>query len=392
MWRDAGDFSLVLGGPFFQLLRRAHMTGSALDLLRRRIAVFVSLAWFPLLVLSAIDGQAFVSDDVVPFMLDAEIHVRFLVVLPLLIVAELVVHRRLRFVAREFLDRDLIPMGAAARFDAAIVSAFRLRDSIVAEALLIALVYGVGILIVWRHYFVLDAAMWYAVPTASGPSLSLAGAWYGYVSLPIFQFLLVRWYFRLFIWSRFLWNVSRIELNLVSTHPDRVAGLGFLAYTAYAFVPLLVAHSALLAGMIANRIFYADAQLLDFKIEIVAMLAFLMCLVFSPLLVFTPTLTALKRTAIREYGALAQRYVREFEIKWLRSGTATGESLLGSADLQSLSDLGNSLETVYGMRAAPVTRDAFVRLVIAALAPLLPLLLTMMSIEELAQRLLTVLF
>jgi len=34
--------------------------------------------------------------------------------------------------------------------------------------------------------------------------LSLSGVWYGYVSLPVFQFLLMRWYFRIFIWSRFL--------------------------------------------------------------------------------------------------------------------------------------------------------------------------------------------
>ena len=87
-----------------------------------------------------------------------------------------------------------------------------------------------------------------------GLKLSLAGMWYGYVSLPLFQFLLMRWYFRLFIWARFLWQVSRIDLSLVPTHPDRVGGLGFLSNTVYAFTPLAVAHGALLAGLIANRI------------------------------------------------------------------------------------------------------------------------------------------
>ena len=77
------------------------------------------------------------------------------------------------------------------RFDAAIASAFRLRNSVLAEVLLIAFVYGVGVLIVWRHYMALDAATWYATPSAGGSKLSLAGMWYGYVSLPIFQFLLL---------------------------------------------------------------------------------------------------------------------------------------------------------------------------------------------------------
>jgi hypothetical protein len=58
----------------------------------------------------------------------------------------------------------------------------------------------------------------------------------------------LRWYFRIFIWMRFLWQVSRIELSLVPTHPDRVGGLGFLGNTVYAFTPLAVAHGAQLAG------------------------------------------------------------------------------------------------------------------------------------------------
>jgi len=77
----------------------------------------------------------------------------------------------------------------------------------------------------------------YGLPSRSGSDLSLAGWWYGYVSLPIFQFLLVRWYFRLFIWTRFLWQVSRIDLQLIPTHPDRVGGVGFLSGAIYAFAP-----------------------------------------------------------------------------------------------------------------------------------------------------------
>ena len=217
-------------------------------LVRQRIIVISLFAWLPLLVLSALEGQLLGGSAAVPFLLDVEVHVRFLVAMPLLIAAELVVHQRMRFVVKQFLERHLIPESAMTRFDAAIASAFRLRNSVLAEVLLIAFVYGVGILIVWRQYMALDTATWYATPSAEGSKLSLAGMWYGYVSLPIFQFLLCRWYFRLFIWTRFLWQVSRIELSLVPTHPDRVGGLGFLSNTVYAFVLLAVAHGALLAG------------------------------------------------------------------------------------------------------------------------------------------------
>ncbi|MGZ9005707.1 MAG: hypothetical protein ACXW20_18190, partial [Burkholderiales bacterium] len=249
------DFSLVLGGPLFQLFRRAHLAGDALELVRQRIVVISLFAWLPLLVLSALEGQLLGGRVAVPFLMDVEVHVRFLVVVPLFLAAELVVHQRMRFVVRNFLDRNLIPESALTRFDAAIASGFRLRNSVLAEVLLIAFVYVVGVLIVWRHYSALATATWYAVPTVEGLELSLSGVWYGYVSLPIYQFLQLRWYFRMFIWIRFLCQVSRIDLSLVPTHPDRVGGLGFLANTVYAFTPLAVAHGAMVAGLIANRIF-----------------------------------------------------------------------------------------------------------------------------------------
>jgi hypothetical protein len=386
------EFSLVLGGPLFQLLRRAHLADDALMMVRQRVVVIALLAWLPLLVLSAMKGRLLGGGVSVPFLLDAEVHVRFLVAMPLLIVAELVVHRRMRPLVQQFLERGLIPESAMTRFEAAIASAFRLRNSVLAEVLLIAFVYGVGILIVWRQYLALDTATWYATPAVEGSRASLAGIWYGYVSLPIFQFLLVRWYFRLFVWTRFLWQVSRIELSLVPTHPDRVGGLGFLSNTVYAFATLAVAHGALLAGTLANRIFFAGAALTEFKAEIAVVVAFLLCAILGPLLVFTPQLAQAKRKGLREYGALAERYVRAFDAKWLRGGAPANEALVGSADIQSLADLGNSYELVRTMRLAPITKEAILRVAAAALIPMVPLLLTMMPLEALLKVLLGVVF
>jgi hypothetical protein len=389
---EAPDFSLVLGGPLFQLLRRAHLTGDTLELMRRRVFVIPLLAWLPLLVLSALEGQALGGSAAVPFLLDVEAHIRFLVVIPLLIVAELVAHQHMRFVVKQFLERNLIAENNLPRFDAAIASAFRLRNSVLGEVLLIGLVYVVGVLIIWRQYTALATATWYAVPTSEGLKLSLSGMWYVYVSLPILQFLLMRWYFRIFIWTRFLWQVSRLGLSLVPTHPDHVGGLGFLSITAYAFTPLAVAHGGLLAGVIANRIFYLGASLPQFKIEIAVLVVFLLCMVLGPLLLFAPQLAKAKREGNREYGTLAERYVREFDTKWVRGGAPAGEPLVGSSDIQSLADLNNSFEVVRTMGIAPITKAAILQLVAATLAPVAPLALTMMPLEELLKKLFGILF
>ena len=389
---EQADFSLVLGGPLYQFFRRSHLSGDTFELAARRVIALSLFAWLPLLLLSAITGGLWGGATAVPFLTDVEVHVRLLVAMPLLILAELVVHRRMRLVVRQFLDRKLIPEDARPRFDDAIAALMRLRNSTAIELLLIALVYGVGVFGIWRVYAVLDQTAWITVPAVGSSGLSLAGMWYTFVSVPLFQFMLLRWYFRLFVWGRFLWQVSRIEMNLVPTHPDRVGGLGFLSSTAFAFVPLALAHGAVLSGMIAQRILHVGTSLMEFKVEIAVVVVFVQCLVFVPLLLLAPQLAQAKRNGIREYGTLAQRYVREFDAKWLRGGAPPTEGLIGSADLQSLADLGNSFEVVRTMRAALVTRDAIVQLGIATIIPLAPLLLTIMPLEELVKKLFGILF
>ena len=389
--KEPPDFSLVLGGPLYQLWRRTRLAGDALQLMRRRIVVLTVLTWLPLLVLTVVEGHAW-GGVTLPFLYDIDLHARLLLALPLLIVAEIVVHRRMRPVVRQFVERRLIPDAARARFDVAIVSAMRLRNSITAEVLLIALVYVVGVGFIWRTQVALDVENWYGVQAAGKLQPSWAGWWLGCVSLPVFQFLLLRWYFRLFIWARFLWHVSRIELKLVPTHPDRSGGLGFLASIGYACVPLLLAQGAVLSGMIAGRIFYTGAKLPEFKLEVIGLVAVMVFVILGPMLVFSMQLAAAKRAGLREYGTLAQRYTREFDDKWLRGGAPAGEPLIGSADIQSLADLGNSFEVVKGMKLAPFTLQNVLQLAIVTVAPLFPLTLTMFSLQEVLERLLQLAF
>ena len=391
---DPSDFSLVLGGPMYQLLRRAHLSDDALTLVHRRILAAVIITWLPLLILSTWEGRAWAGDVRVPFLLHVEVHGRFLVALPLLILAELVVHTRMRRLVAQFFARDLVPEPDRPRFNAAIVSARRLRNSLGAELLLVLLVYGLGIPL--RNYVAVDANTW-AAGSAAGSgygftNLSLAGWWQALVSVPIFQFLLLRWYFRLFIWTRLLWRVSRIDLRLVPTHPDRAGGLGFLGNIVYAFAPVLVAHGVLLAGLIADRIFFAGAALPQFTLEIIGVVAALVIIVLLPLMVFAAQLARARRIGLGEYGVLAQRYVREFDTKWVRAGHDPAEPLVGTADIQSLADLANSFDVIRTMRFAPFTKETVFQLGVVTVAPLLPLLLTMISLEELLKRLLTAVF
>ena len=176
------------------------------------------------------------------------------------------------------------------------------------------------------------------------------------------------------------------------THPDRSGGLGFLSNIVYAFTPLLLAPGSLYAGLIANCIFFIGAKLPEFKSDLACVVAVLVFTPLGPLLVFIPQLARAKRTGLREYGVLARRYVREFDHKWLCGGAAADEPLVGSGDIQSLADLGNSYEVIRTMRLVPFTKEALLQLIVTILAPVPPLTLTMVPLEELLRRLVGVWF
>ena len=389
--QESPDFSLVLGGPLYQLFRRTHVSGDALELLHRRI-LFISLfVWLPLLILSLIGGHALGGAIKVPFLHDIEAQVRFLVALPVLIAAELIVHLRVRPVVSRFVERNIVVSEDLPKFHAAIHSAERVRNSAPIEAALVILVWTVGQWL-WRSQIAISAATWYAMPQGAHLHLTPAGYWYAFVSIPIFQFILLRWYLRLFVWFRFLWQVSKLNLCLISTHPDRAGGLAFLGKSTYAFGPILFAQGVLLAGLIASRILYEGESLLSFKVEVVSLVGFFVLFLLGPLVMFTPQLARAKRRGLDEYGLLANRYVQGFEDKWVRGDAAQSDELLGTGDIQSLADLGNSYAIVEEMRLVPFGLKDIARLAAVTAAPLLPLTLTVFSLEELVTRVIKILF
>jgi hypothetical protein len=148
----------------------------------------------------------------------------------------------------------------------------------------------------------------------------------------------------------------------------------------------------MLAGVLASRVLYRGESLLSFKLQIAGFVAFLVLAVLAPLLMFTPKMAAAKRKGLADYAFVAQRYVDAFEQKWVLGEQAPSQELLGSGDIQSLADLGNSYAMVRDMRPVPFGLDDISRLAAATAAPLLPLLLTIFSPEELLLRVVKVIF
>ena len=173
--QEPPDFSLVLGGPLYQMLRRAHLTGPALELLRGRIVLSVFLCWVPLAVLSLAQAH-FMGGAKLSFFRDIETHVRLLVSLPVLILAEMIVHQRIRPVVKSFVERRVVTAEELPKFYAAIDSAMRIRNSVIVEIALLVFVFTGGMWI-WRHQGALEVASRYASPQGGQMHLTMAGYW-----------------------------------------------------------------------------------------------------------------------------------------------------------------------------------------------------------------------
>ena len=232
----------------------------------------------------------------------------------------------------------------------------RLRNSVWVEALLLVLVYVVGVGFLWRRQMALRRTQLAWGDRQRDMAAVARRLVAGLVSLPLFQFLLLRWYFRLFMWARFLWHVSRhrAESHTDPSGPRRRPGLPRdrrVARSRCCCWP----KGYCWPGRWPTGSSTPARSCPQFKVELIGLVTVMVFAVLGPLLVFMRQLEAAKRAGLREYGALAQRYMREFDRKWLRGGAPPDEPLLGSADIQSLADMGNSFDVVKEMRWIPFT-------------------------------------
>jgi hypothetical protein len=230
-----------------------------------------------------------------------------------------------------------------------------------------------------------QVSTWHAVRIGPTASLTWAGWWFVLFCVPLFQFLTLRWLWRLFLWGQFLWRMSKLKLNLIPTHPDEAAGLAFVGEAHRFFSIILFAASIATASVLANDIVYDNIPLSHFAPTIALYVIFSVAIILAPLFVFCPILLETKRTGLLRYGRLATEYTSSFQKKWIGAPYPREEELLGTGDIQSLADLGNSFSFIEKMGPLPIGHRTLIIFALACLIPMASLLLTMMPLEEIVK-------
>jgi hypothetical protein len=381
-------FLLMRGGPLFNIQKRLGLIKEDAFLTKRRALVVALLTWVPLLLLSALQGRAFGHSVQVPFLRDFSAYTRFLLAIPLLVLGENILGPRIAGAAAHFIKSGLVLEKDFPQFDKAVEDSLRWRDSAFVEIALAILAY-VFTFIAFTETAI-HVSTWYATQTDHGGSFTWAGLWLLGFSVPLFQFLILRWLWRLFLWFRFLAYLRRLDLQLFPTHPDRAGGLGFVGEAQRFFGIVLFAFSVGSAGVMANDIVYDKIPLKNFAPAIAVYVVVALIIVLGPLVIFSVTLLKTKRLGLHEYGRLATTYTGSFQKKWIEHKTPDPESLLGTSDIQSLADLGHSYELVEQMRPLPIDPLTVIHLVLASLLPMMPLLLTVMPLKDMLELLLKI--
>lgn len=387
---DSGDFSLMRGGPTYRLVHGLgrHLPGVHMPAVLA--ILLVTASFVPLLVLCGRDGTLLHGGVAMPLLGDWFVMFRFLLALPLLALAAPGADARLRAAMCQLVRSGVVARRDHARAGAIMAAARRARDGFLPElaclalAILPTLVRTLAPEMVHGAHATLDSWQF-----DGGTTTSAAGHWAENVSGPLFRFVVLLWLWRFLLWAWLLWRFSRMHLELRPAHPDQSGGVAFLGQAQTRFAVLSTAGGFVVSGYCINQMQYAGESLFELRHVIGGYVVGSPLLLLAPLLVMAVPLARAKRHALSKYGLLGHRVAGDFDRMWRRGRDA---SMLDSPSPSALADYGGgAYANVAAMRMVPVTRRNVFGLIFAAAVAFLPMVFFAMSLDELAQRLFSIL-
>ncbi|MCE5241473.1 hypothetical protein LLH23_23660 [bacterium] len=375
---SARHFALFEHGPLSGLARRARLTGPGRPGHPRLWLALIALAWLPLVVLSLVAGKAYGAVAGATVLSDWGMTGRLLIGMPVLIAVQTSFDRHLAWVDGCFRSAGLLGPDETARFDQAIAATARLAASTAAELVIVVLAFAQSTFLVYEG--AAHSGLQWVFAEGRGV-LSLPGWWAVTVALPLSTLVSLRWLWRLLLWWRFCWRVSRLHLRIMPSHPDGAGGLDFLNISLTVFAFAGAGMLASLAGHFATRILATGAGIADLRLQLLGALLGTLVIFAGPLLLFSPCLARAKLAGISAYGALVCQQGHAFEARWLLPDAGNAESLAQN-DFSARTDLNSVAQLVYNMRTTVFRTKHLLILVGGAALPFVPVVFLLLPARE----------
>ena len=378
----APEFSLICGGPFYKFRKTIGFVPEQSLTLAKRTAILVAAIWLPTVIGAVAENRLFPGESSDPLFRHFGVHARLLVAIPLLIFAEVVMERIVPPIVRQFTWAGLIVGRTQDEFINILRRAEKLRDSIWGKLLVGGAILS-AIIVSLVHPILSDELAWAASGEGADLRIGFAGWWFLYVGRLIFVGLLTLWVWRLFVgWQLVRW-ISRLDLQLVPSHPDRAGGLGFVQHVSVADAWIVLAISAVLAGRWGHDVLYHGMHTDSLKLLVVAYALLVLLVFLGPLLLFSRNLRRFRRHALLQYSALVGTQGRLVHRKWIQGEEIGNPPILDSPELSCVTDTNAVFDAVEKMRTIPIGKEAVLPLLLAVAIPMLPVFAIEVPIKEL---------
>lgn len=340
-------------GPFSRLFEREQGLRLPSRIEGRLAAVAALVAWLPLLMTVLVTREP-MRPELSQLDVDTA---RYLVALPLLIVGQRVLTRRLNSVVRVFNDGGYVGSAETDRMDRLLESTRRLLAHPTSAVVIVVTAYAQSFI---------GAAL--REPAYASPAASL---WRILVSQPLLLACVGAWVWRTALWARLVWCISRFHLRLSPAHPDLAGGLLFMSRSIPAFVPFAVALGTICAVALRRSMIVDNHTASEHAGLLIGVVAGMVAMAAGPLL---PLWWPIRRAQLRgmfQYGTLATHMGRRFEERWLRRETVRAEAL-AAPDFSSTTDLYSISANVTRIRLFPIDPQAVLALLLGLFLPFVP--------------------
>lgn len=342
----------------------------------RRALFFAMFTWLPIVIWAALESRLLDRAVGEPLLAHYGVHVRCLVAIPLLILAEGMALRVIRTIVTQFLENGLIIESQRDRFTHIIKDNTDLRDKAFPWVIVFALtlLWLVGVPESLHEH----ELSWATLDTGMG----FGGWWFLFVVRPIFTILLLGWLWRIGLLFRLFYQISKLDLALVPAHPDGMGGLGFLQKLPKAFILVTLAMSAVLASRWIHDSVYHQIALDTLKLPLLSFVVLWGLTVLAPLFVFSAKMISTRKRALREYSALLAEHGRLVHQKWILGQKIGERAILDAPELGPSADIQALYAAVKNMRTVPIGKSCIMPILVPIALPMIIVAATQMPLMK----------
>lgn len=366
------DLSLFKNDPMHRFLDKVGLEKEGVASKWYFAFIIIVAGWLIPAILSALEGHAVADTIIQSFLYDPNHPVQVVIIIFLLFSEDYLDHyiKNAGVVLR---NSGLV--GDIDRLEGAIKRVERMRTSIEAE--IVCVVMGIIFMLTWAIPLWLRQINTWQVHFYDGVfTYTVAGWWVLFTFGPFVQYYWVRWFWKVVIWTTFLYHISKAKLNLAVGHPDRVGGLRFLGDAQAGFGVLIFAIGLMVVTFVFKKLLIDEVPIFDIT-NIFIVFGFVTlapCAFLAPLMIFTHKLHEAKLKGIQHYDVILTRFINAFEAKHLHPTSTPSDPLAITQELNALSGIVNLSGHVSNMRVLPFDLNTLSRLFASAATPMLPLI------------------